>query len=1257
MKNLNFIFVFLFLFLANHAFGQDIIFTGTVNNQWENPANWNTGQVPGSSNYVYIQFGSVTLSSAVTVRNISVFSGASLTINSNGVANLRGDGAALNSLDIHGGGTVTNNGGINVMAANGDAILGSLGLRTGGATFTNNGTINLNVTNNYAIGLFDNLDNPAVSESKLINNACGKIIASNDLLNIAGSANTSFSVTNSGYMEFASINASSTGLFNSGVLKYASLTGTSVTRNNGSVVLTNSASSSTPIFTYTGTFTGTINGIFTNATATTSAGTFTAPNTFTPNSSISIGTNTLYAKVTPSGEACSYVVPFSYLHQAPIVGITGNSVAIPNGDTNPSTNDNRDFGSWAFNDGATTRGFVISNTGNVTLTLSGDPRVTITGGDADQFTVPQLPSQSISANRSSNFQIGFAPTSAGEKTAVVTIASNAPSSPQTFTVRGMAIVGEPAVRIKGNNVAIANGDDTPSTGDNTDFGELATHANELVQTFVIESFGTRSVTLTGDPKVTISGPNAADFSVTQQPAANIAVGSGSNLQIAFNPTSPGLKTALVTINSNDEANSSFTFAISGTGIETPGMLITRAGHEVETMASSESNPINPTLFGALATHRSLSVEFVIKNVGTKDLLLDGNPLVWKDSYPGYADFTITRQPSVTTIAPGDSTTFEIQFKPSTTSFRYGVFAVSNNDPAKNWYKFGTRGFGSNTAGIQVSGNETVIANHDSLPSASDHTDFGRINHVTGTDVTREFIITNIGKVNLSLTGTEGFVTLSGDHATDFTITQPINTTIVPEGQVPFSITFNPGGAGIRTAVVSIPNNETAYNPFTFTIQGEGVDPLAFIKHPQDVAACSVNSTSLTVEAKGADTYQWQVSTNNGQDYTDLEETANYTHVTSAELLITTASGLNGYRYRCIISGIDGNLTSEAATLEVWDCSGCKIAQPLANTTSILSSEAGVLNGVQTFTATCTGFVNSVTVYLGTPLELGLSEITLNMDAVGSSSGRVAAASGSNPQSGSLPAGPLVFTFDDPVHVSNGTLYQFSFTSSGSGSFPPVNLSLSGNSSYAGGRFSQNNGSTFSESEDLKFQVTTTEALPVRLVSFSGIANREGGVLLNWKTTDETGFDYFEVQRSSDTKSFEVLGKVSGYGITTQNIQTYQFTDRHPGNISYYRLKMVDQDGTFAYSRLISVSTDNPSVTISNAYPNPSEDGKTSVDIQLPQEAEWTISVFDLTGRIIHSEKKQLKAGVNKVGIQQLKEGVNLVRFENAGYSVVRKVIR
>jgi trimeric autotransporter adhesin len=183
---------------------------------------------------------------------------------------------------------------------------------TNRGTITNSGNLvtldinNISSVENYG-SIIENSGN-GVSSGGIINNyACGKIILVSSYINggttqNSGLIQTAFGLTNSGTFT------------NSGVLKYSTSTGTVASSGNGAVVVNNTP---TPIFTYGGTFNGTVNGIFTNATATTSAGTFTAPNTFTPSGSLPVGSQTLYAKITPNGGACDYIVPFTYVYVVP----------------------------------------------------------------------------------------------------------------------------------------------------------------------------------------------------------------------------------------------------------------------------------------------------------------------------------------------------------------------------------------------------------------------------------------------------------------------------------------------------------------------------------------------------------------------------------------------------------------------------------------------------------------------------------------------------------------------------------------------------------------------------------------------------------------------------------------------------------------------------------------------------------------------------------------------------------------------------
>jgi hypothetical protein len=122
------------------------------------------------------------------------------------------------------------------------------------------------------------------------------------------------------------------------------------------------------------------------------------------------------------------------------------------------------------------------------------------------------------------------------------------------------------INVEGSGNVIVTGDLTPDPADNTDFGEVFLDDTDgVANTFVVRNTGSAAVALTGNPRVQISGVNAADFVVETQPSSVIDPGDDSNLVIRFIPGGAGLRTAIVTIPNTDPDENPYVFAIQGTG--------------------------------------------------------------------------------------------------------------------------------------------------------------------------------------------------------------------------------------------------------------------------------------------------------------------------------------------------------------------------------------------------------------------------------------------------------------------------------------------------------------------------------------------------------------------------------------------------------------------------------------------------------------------------------------------------------------------
>lgn len=131
---------------------------------------------------------------------------------------------------------------------------------------------------------------------------------------------------------------------------------------------------------------------------------------------------------------------------------------------------------------------------------------------------------------------------------------------------------KPYIALSGNGVGIANGDTTPELADHTDFGGGAG-----TRTFTITNGGPQTLNLTGFAPDYVTLGGSPDFSVTIQPQTPVGANGGTaTFAVTFTPSSTGVKTATVSIASDDTSRTPFTFNISGytagfsTGVPDPG---------------------------------------------------------------------------------------------------------------------------------------------------------------------------------------------------------------------------------------------------------------------------------------------------------------------------------------------------------------------------------------------------------------------------------------------------------------------------------------------------------------------------------------------------------------------------------------------------------------------------------------------------------------------------------------------------------------
>ena len=139
-------------------------------------------------------------------------------------------------------------------------------------------------------------------------------------------------------------------------------------------------------------------------------------------------------------------------------------------------------------------------------------------------------------------------------------------------------------------------------------------------------------------------------------------------------------------------------------------------------------------------------------------------------------------------------------------------------------------------------------------------------------------------------------------------------------------------------------------------------------------------------------------------------------------------------------------------------------------------------------------------------------------------------------------------------------------------------------------------------------------LPVELTSFKG-NNVEGGIVLEWITDSELNNEGFDVEFSTDARSFETIAFVDGNG-TTNERQSYQFSHKtnRPGSL-YYRLKQMDFDGAYEYSDVIEVMNEKTNDGNIVIFPNPAREAFT-ITVANPDRLNSSVKVTDLLGKVI-----------------------------------------
>jgi len=170
-------------------------------------------------------------------------------------------------------------------------------------------------------------------------------------------------------------------------------------------------------------------------------------------------------------------------------------------------------------------------------------------------------------------------------------------------------------------------------------------------------------------------------------------------------------------------------------------------------------------------------------------------------------------------------------------------------------------------------------------------------------------------------------------------------------------------------------------------------------------------------------------------------------------------------------------------------------------------------------------------------------------------------------------------------------------------------------------------------------------LPVKLKYFNG-TYQNNRTTLNWKIESQSNFSHFEIERSSDGVNYNNINTTP---FSNAGIYSYSDHDLSSSPVYYYRLKMVDRDGRFSYSEIISIQTKGKGhLTIAG---NLVADHLTITGLNRQGE----IKIFDMAGKLLL--KRNVQSQAMSLDISVLKSGMYILQYADEMQAETKKFIK
>ncbi len=185
---------------------------------------------------------------------------------------------------------------------------------------------------------------------------------------------------------------------------------------------------------------------------------------------------------------------------------------------------------------------------------------------------------------------------------------------------------------------------------------------------------------------------------------------------------------------------------------------------------------------------------------------------------------------------------------------------------------------------------------------------------------------------------------------------------------------------------------------------------------------------------------------------------------------------------------------------------------------------------------------------------------------------------------------------------------------------------------------------------------SNQPLPVELLSFNASCVEDQNIL-NWQTASEHNSSHFDIEKSRDGQTWNVIGQQNAAG-NSNELLSYQFVDSEKNNATaYYRLNQVDFDGKNEYFGPVALTCEQNSFEAST-LPNPSSEDFW-LRVHTENNESVSLKIKDINGAVIHGEELTIMKGMNMFPIRKhLTPGIYLIDVKtNKGNHNVIKHLR